>query len=628
MPLDPQLDPIFEAAAQQHNVDPMLLRAIALRESSGNVGTPNSTRGAQGLMQLMPDTAAGLGVSDPMDPKQAIPAAARYLAEGLNKYGDPQKALMHYYGGPDEAAWGTDTKAYPATVAQHYAALSHPLSGADALAAVGKPSPELDTPGRMAYSPKGQPIGTVPSPAWQPGKPLDPDSVPQNLGLTALANASTGRTTVQPLAGEAQMAQTGVPSYEEFVGLQKAQSQSPAGPSPTMGAGTPAGAVGAGATGQISPADIKWAQQEVSDRGLAKLPIPEWMNDLTKMEPGMPLSPEYQQQIAVNQALAGARQYYNPASGKVEPIPGTTETDATRAGAVAKGAEQGRADVQNVNELVEATVDLGKGPVKMQVPRGVLTGQGGMPGQAPSAGVKQTGTPFLPTATAVGFGKLSELDAADVAATRDAANAGRRDLATVRTIQDFLPQVATGWGGETKLEASRILKTLGVSEDRINSFLKTDPAAGQLLTKNFLQLSAGAVRQMGAREPGSVMFLFKDAYPGVPTDEKAITLQTNALYMNQLRQEAESEAKANFYNESLTQHQGDPTKYRGLTGFSPEFKKAHDSEAYLHAAEAMSNYGKEAWQKAKTPEQRDQIYNLIPQGTQFVGPDGQMRVKP
>jgi hypothetical protein len=621
VPVDPQLDSIIEAASQQHNLDPMLLRATLMGESRLD---PNavSPLGAEGIAQLMPKTARGLGVSDSFDVNQAIPAAAKYLAEGLNKYGDPEKALMYYHGGPDESIWGPKTQAYPSKIAQHYAALSAPPSGVDALAASRKAV--IPAPGQVArnFTPPANTPDTLDA---------APPEVAALAALSGQGTAPTPRTAVQPLAGEAQMAQTGVPSYEEFVGLQKAQSPSPAGPSPMMGAGTPAGAVGAAPSGQISPADIKWAQEEVANRTLGKIPVPGWMDEMTKMEPGMPLSPEYQQQIAVNQALAAGRQYYNPATRKVEPIPGTTETDAARAKAVAKGGEQGRADVQNVNELVEATVDLGdgRGPVKMQVPRGALTGQVPMPGQPTGAGMKQTGTPFLPTATTVGFGKLSELDAADVAATRDAANAGRRDLATVRTIQDFLPQVATGWGGETKLEASRILKTLGVGEDKINSFLKTDPAAGQLLTKNFLQLSAGAVRQMGAREPGSVMFLFKDAYPGVPTDEKAITLQTNALYMNQRRQEAEAEEKAKFYGESLTQHQKDPTTYRGLTGFSPEFNKANHPEQYLHAAEAMSNYADKAWAKAKSDEQQTAIYNLIPSGsTYWVPNESRPRVKP
>ena len=130
MPLDPGLDPLFDAAGKQYDIDPALLRSVALAESSGDPRVADSPQGAKGLMQFLPATAAAMGVADPYDPAQAIPGAARYLAQGLAagermkaQGGDvdpAQYALMYYHGGPDTAGWGPKTHAYVDAVARRY----------------------------------------------------------------------------------------------------------------------------------------------------------------------------------------------------------------------------------------------------------------------------------------------------------------------------------------------------------------------------------------------------------------------------------------------------------------------------------------------------------------------------
>jgi len=59
-----------------------------------------SRKGAQGVMQLMPATAKGLGVTDPFDVKQNIQGGVKYLAQLNQKYNDPTKALAAYNAGP------------------------------------------------------------------------------------------------------------------------------------------------------------------------------------------------------------------------------------------------------------------------------------------------------------------------------------------------------------------------------------------------------------------------------------------------------------------------------------------------------------------------------------------------
>ena len=79
-------------------VDPRLLAAVAWSESGFNPGA-RSPAGAIGLMQLMPRTAAGLGV-DPKDPAQALKGGGTYLAQQLESFGRTDLALAAYNAGP------------------------------------------------------------------------------------------------------------------------------------------------------------------------------------------------------------------------------------------------------------------------------------------------------------------------------------------------------------------------------------------------------------------------------------------------------------------------------------------------------------------------------------------------
>jgi len=92
--------PFIENAAKAQELEPRLLRAI-IEQESGFRPCAISSKGAKGLMQLMPDTAQDLGVQDPFDPHQNIEAGAKYFKQLMTKFDrDLSKALAAYNSGP------------------------------------------------------------------------------------------------------------------------------------------------------------------------------------------------------------------------------------------------------------------------------------------------------------------------------------------------------------------------------------------------------------------------------------------------------------------------------------------------------------------------------------------------
>ncbi len=99
LPVDRDFESIIQDAGHRYKVDPSLIRAVIQAESGGDP-LAVSGAGARGLMQLMPETAAELGVTNPFDPTQNIMGGTSYLRRLLDRYrGDVKLALAAYNWG-------------------------------------------------------------------------------------------------------------------------------------------------------------------------------------------------------------------------------------------------------------------------------------------------------------------------------------------------------------------------------------------------------------------------------------------------------------------------------------------------------------------------------------------------
>ncbi len=122
---------IIHKASRQYGLDPRLVEAVIRVESNFDTAA-ESPKGAQGPMQLMPETQAYLGVVDPFDAEANVTAGSDYLRRQLDRFGSLELALAAYNAGPGNVVrYGgippfPETQAYVARVLAFYRASPEP----------------------------------------------------------------------------------------------------------------------------------------------------------------------------------------------------------------------------------------------------------------------------------------------------------------------------------------------------------------------------------------------------------------------------------------------------------------------------------------------------------------------
>jgi len=107
-------DGLIGLTAREHQLQPALVKAVIAAESNFDPDAV-SRKGAQGLMQLMPETAAALGVADPLHPLENVRGGSRYLRLMIDRYGDLERALAAYNAGPTAVDHYGGVPPYPET---------------------------------------------------------------------------------------------------------------------------------------------------------------------------------------------------------------------------------------------------------------------------------------------------------------------------------------------------------------------------------------------------------------------------------------------------------------------------------------------------------------------------------
>jgi Transglycosylase SLT domain/Domain of unknown function (DUF4124) len=158
---------IIRAAAERYGVDTRLVEAIVQAESAGNP-TAVSPKGARGLMQLMPDRAAELGVRNSFDPHQNVDGGVRHVRDLLQRFGgDVTLALAAYNAG--EGAVRTHGGVPPFAETREYVRRV-----------------------RAMYDGAGSPVP----------KPVEPDATPQRIYRTVADDGTLTYTNLPPRAAD------------------------------------------------------------------------------------------------------------------------------------------------------------------------------------------------------------------------------------------------------------------------------------------------------------------------------------------------------------------------------------------------------------------------------------------
>ena len=142
--------PLIEQAAARNGLDPAVLYGL-IQQESGFDPSATSSAGAFGLTQLMPGTAASLGVTEPLNPAQSIEGGARYLGELMRQFGgNTSDALAAYNAGPGAVQQYGGIPPYPETQQYVSNVLANAAAYQQSTAGTASTAVPTATPGAIA----------------------------------------------------------------------------------------------------------------------------------------------------------------------------------------------------------------------------------------------------------------------------------------------------------------------------------------------------------------------------------------------------------------------------------------------------------------------------------------------
>ena len=581
--------PLIASTEQRDGIPPGQLGAALNKETGGepNPATAvNPKSGATGVAQILPSTAAqpGYGVAPlppggALDPTKAIPFAADYVtarakAAGLDMTNPDQAAkAWSLYGGDSSGRYGQQV------VAQ----------------AGGAPT--------AVFNSTSTAPGTAPAtaPGTAPAAAPTADPMAQYHRLQALAAKSAispypqdhALAAVYSSAAEQEMTRlentfTPGPNGAYFNGLGKPVFP----PRPTVERNYRGDLISYNAAGEpqggttVNPSGITGDTSESNA-----------MRMIVENQPGQP---------GANPTLynIGMRNYQeyktatSPATQQLVQVPERPPPEGMPVAAGALGAPSVPGAPPAPRVAMPPQVGAPGAPAAAPVPQ--------VPSpQALGAGViPLTGNARGPEAAQAITESQAKNDADEVSKQQAMIQSGHNVLGTTATIRANLPNVATGAGADQRLLGSQIGAALGVSPQNMQAWLGTNPVNGELLQKKLFELSTGAVRGMGAREPGSVLAMFQKNYPNLTSRDMTIDAMTRLIDTDQTYKEDEVNGRQQYLNQQI-QNVGQGQPYNGLGGYQQP-----DPRTYQAAALATGKLPYTTWSKGLSPQQQTQALTL------------------
>lgn len=226
-----------------------------------------------------------------------------------------------------------------------------------------------------------------------------------------------------------------------------------------------------------------------------------------------------------------------------------------------------------------------------------------LPGQSPSA-TQLTGGSRGPAAAQAITEDQAKNDAAEISKEQAATMQSHNMLGTTATIRAVAPQVTTGTGADARLRLAQVFTGLGVDPKEVQQWVGTNAAPGEIMQKKLFELSTGATRAMGAREPGSVMMMFQKNYPNLSSRNMTIDSMTRLLDMDQVYKEDEIGGRQQYLGQQI-QGVAAGKPYGGLSGYQQP-----DPRLYQGAALAAGGMPYSVWTQGLQPPQQTAALKL------------------